>query len=557
MVVVNAVLTQPPVGYISIHLAPDDKTLRKDSYFKVYQSQPNKMEIKHIDERTEWNCDLCCESFAPGPSTTISGTKICDGCINKHISAALAPEVDFPPRWAGTVLDLRDFLSALSPSVVALYNRKHDEWACPPKERIYCRHTDPPKNTQECGAFLGRRANGRSCRKCKQCLWYTCLCCLESFSTSDREGHETTIDHLCDPDIEADMRKKAFDGLKRGRDYQDCPSPYCERRVELKDGCNSMRCPSCQTEFCYVCGKEAAHGSGHWRSRCPQWNQPDSKHATYYNDDQGPEGNGDEEELNVQLEMLHPWGQHNRKAADATLARRRQENISSKLAATVDSWRRQQVPATRTRPNDDRIRRTWYQFKGKAGTPHGHPPGTTDPKSHSRYVTATPKQSSPSSHLPDIHDRGFYSSANTSYLTENRRTIEDAQDQDRDFRLSLFLGSPPKQRSRPRDSHDPDIDSGRCHTCMLPLTQCCCGTTGITARVCQSCGMAYSRCRCPPSRSTGVKRDCSCERCISRRGSGESYSISDSGSSVDSDASRLEMRRSDRYRATCGLPLRA
>lgn len=39
---------------------------------------------------------------------------------------------------------------------------------------------------------------------------------------------------------------------------QKCPNPRCGRRVEKTSGCNHMRC-SCDTSFCWLCGKELNH----------------------------------------------------------------------------------------------------------------------------------------------------------------------------------------------------------------------------------------------------------------------------------------------------------
>lgn len=79
-----------------------------------------------------------------------------------------------------------------------------------------------------------------------------------------------------------EQRARAFVGLKRGKDWQQCPNRACARRVELSEACNHMTCP-CGTGFCFICGKEADGGDDHWTRRggCPRYNQPDDDNAEY------------------------------------------------------------------------------------------------------------------------------------------------------------------------------------------------------------------------------------------------------------------------------------
>jgi hypothetical protein len=74
------------------------------------------------------------------------------------------------------------------------------------------------------------------------------------------------------------------ENLVIGKDIQPCPgckAPWC-----LQDGCNHMTCPTCGTNYCFICGKEASDNSGHWRDpqdggSCPRYNSPDAGNAIY------------------------------------------------------------------------------------------------------------------------------------------------------------------------------------------------------------------------------------------------------------------------------------
>ena len=169
---------------------------------------------------------------------------------------------------------------------------------------MYCHQTDPPRRPQGCGSFLGRRTGKKHCRLCEKCQWYTCLLCLECYSTSDSEGKEIEIEHHYDPSSEQELRRRAFEGLVRGRDYQDCPNTNCEHRIELSEGCNCIQCQSCGMQFCYIRGRKAEEGSGHWKSgsRCPKWNQPASGNALFH-DDRDDDDRGDDAGLDYSLAL--------------------------------------------------------------------------------------------------------------------------------------------------------------------------------------------------------------------------------------------------------------
>lgn len=113
-------------------------------------------------------------------------------------------------------------------------------------------------------------------------MWYTCLRCEESFSTTDTAGAETAIEHECDPTKHSELEERAFNGLQRGVQWQICPNQNCKRRVELSEGCNHMRC-ECRTHFCFICGNHVRDGEGHWRENggCPRFGQKGSQQAIY------------------------------------------------------------------------------------------------------------------------------------------------------------------------------------------------------------------------------------------------------------------------------------
>lgn len=86
--------------------------------------------------------------------------------------------------------------------------------------------------------------------------------------------------HRCIP---IDTDDAAFEGLKKGKDYQICPSERCGMKIQLSAACNEMSCP-CGTQFCYVCGEAVSDKSEHWTKEpdgCPRFNQPGAPNAHF------------------------------------------------------------------------------------------------------------------------------------------------------------------------------------------------------------------------------------------------------------------------------------
>ena len=54
-------------------------------------------------------------------------------------------------------------------------------------------------------------------------------------------------------DYAASTVAEGIEGLVRGKDFQNCPK--CHTVIHLETGCNHMTCKSCQTHYCYLCGK--------------------------------------------------------------------------------------------------------------------------------------------------------------------------------------------------------------------------------------------------------------------------------------------------------------
>jgi len=201
---------------------------------------------------------------------------------------ALGSEGTYPPTWGKKKLQYRDYPFLPTDLRRQLALRKQ-ETETPPFERIYCTYIDPDQMVDvgqrgdACGAFVGSidkwwkhnvQLGVSPSTSCKACKSLYCMNCGESFVRPHRCRNPGPIEH----------DNGAFDDLVKGKDYQVCPSVNCGRKIELRDGCNDMKC-SCGTRFCFVCGKSDVE-RGHWRKRgadgaCPRFGHTSQPRAIY------------------------------------------------------------------------------------------------------------------------------------------------------------------------------------------------------------------------------------------------------------------------------------
>ncbi|KAK0271502.1 hypothetical protein LTR35_013213 [Friedmanniomyces endolithicus] len=228
---------------------------------------------------TTIECSVCGDEQTASTITSVHGDAACHPCITEMFTLAMGDESNYPPRWVEHRLDVADYSHAIPTSVQEQFKVKSREWDIKPVDRMYCQGRIqkwlPGHPSEEvCGRFLGGRTTDGSLSKasCSHCCKTSCSTCDDVI---------TTTSHRCDPSkLRPKDEEAIFAGLKRGKDYQICPSSRCGRKVELKDGCKHMHC-YCGAQFCYICGKEATASSGHWQTTCPRYNQPDAQNALY------------------------------------------------------------------------------------------------------------------------------------------------------------------------------------------------------------------------------------------------------------------------------------
>ena len=239
-----------------------------------------------MSETTPFLCGVClCD--IEGVRASIDDTPVCMDCIESQIYPlflkAIEHEFHYPVKWGGTTLHPRHFEDlGLSLDIIKRYERVEKEYLTPLADRVYCKNTilaeyrlprgeepeygerlalwdlagveQAKKNkegTVECGALLcTRRPYTESSlflnATCWSCRGFACGTCGEPLYPSGPSGRQPIPQqHVCTWKAEQpeDIFRAKNSELKRGRDYQICPNEKCGNRVQLKDGCNHLRCP--------------------------------------------------------------------------------------------------------------------------------------------------------------------------------------------------------------------------------------------------------------------------------------------------------------------------
>ncbi|KAK4627167.1 hypothetical protein CLAFUW4_04417 [Fulvia fulva] len=218
-----------------------------------------------------YECIDCLDDIHDGSAIVLNDYHVCVTCFESKLkpmfNQALIDESSYPVRWSGQEVVLTDSIRGhFYGSFLAKWSAIQTERSVLPKNRHYC--AGP-----QCGRFLGAISTEQNVKECTDCSSRSCGVCAVLVTG-------LTEDHRCATIPKAD---EAFEGITRGVDYQICPK--CTTPVSIKDGCNHMTCgvPACRSGFCYICGKEAKEGSGHWNigNPCPRYNSRGASNAAH------------------------------------------------------------------------------------------------------------------------------------------------------------------------------------------------------------------------------------------------------------------------------------
>jgi hypothetical protein len=161
----------------------------------------------------------------------------CADCFSRLIATAIENEAQWPPKCCLSPVPFRTITKHASPTLLASYRAKAEEFRVPASERIYCPFPD-------CGAWIPRSAQDPALR----------------LGVCPRQGQQHRVCTLCrgpaHPGDEAcpqDRDLQLTDRLAEEEGWRRCVR--CKVLVEHKEACEHMTC-RCGAQFCFVCGRE-------------------------------------------------------------------------------------------------------------------------------------------------------------------------------------------------------------------------------------------------------------------------------------------------------------
>ncbi|KAI7211046.1 hypothetical protein KC333_g7885 [Hortaea werneckii] len=260
------------------------------------------------------NCSVCFDTVPlPQARHEIEGNTICNTCIDDYVvplfEQATKSETNFPPCWGSTEIRPEPFKGFLGDNLMRRYQRVACEYRTPALDRLYCQHSvlassepspgasargkialtpqqiadavERGDNIVICSAMAAPRTFAKDSEHkpftCYKCNGLVCGMCEQSVA----EGEH---DCITKPLISSEAEDR-FQDMQRGKDYQFCPNyPSCSQVVELREGCNSIRCPVCNETFCFICGESVeATDAVHFQAGkpCPRFGQPGAPRAFF------------------------------------------------------------------------------------------------------------------------------------------------------------------------------------------------------------------------------------------------------------------------------------
>lgn len=184
-------------------------------------SEPLQFEVSVFFE-----CGVCLDDCI-GLPVYVAHNTICEECfeggIQTQFEDAIGDENQYPVKWGETILKPFDYGYFFSHHFLVQYKEREYEYQTAIKARMYCKAIST-RSREVCNAFLGRRKAGRSFELiCASCGERACSKCA---AVLDYPGLSR---HVCEVEIGDDP----FEGLTRGKDWQQCPRPTCEVKVAL------------------------------------------------------------------------------------------------------------------------------------------------------------------------------------------------------------------------------------------------------------------------------------------------------------------------------------
>ena len=207
----------------------------------------------------------------PGCTDTVSGPEaiyITCGhpwhrdCINDNFHNALQSRQNWPPKCCNGIhhIDPISVEAYLDDEVLFLLMERREEFESP--NPIFC-------SNLSCGKFISDSVvnNGST-------YWVTCpLCRFTSCKLCKCPLLQHPMPGVCPTFLDTENQ-----ALADREGWKMCPRSGCRTMIERSEGCDTMECPTCKTEFCYRCRETLrggvpcnCNGQNEWVNELAAW----------------------------------------------------------------------------------------------------------------------------------------------------------------------------------------------------------------------------------------------------------------------------------------------
>ncbi|WEW59449.1 hypothetical protein PRK78_004923 [Emydomyces testavorans] len=176
---------------------------------------------------------------------------MCNACLKRLFTLSISDPQHMPPKCCTSDhIPLKHVEKLFDTKFKMTWNKKYQEFTT--KNRIYCPAPGCGEWIKPSSIHLDTSSGptgGRKYAKCSKCKLKICVLC-------NGKWHRKK-------DCPNDENTKKFVEIAKEAGWQRCYN--CSAMVELKEGCNHMKC-RCNAEFCIICGAK-------WKScDCPWFN---------------------------------------------------------------------------------------------------------------------------------------------------------------------------------------------------------------------------------------------------------------------------------------------
>ena len=221
---------------------PEIKSVQTHSRKSLYSSTNNR----------SVECLTCLDEvpISRAPKLTC-GHRMCHECLKRIFTMSVTDPAHMPPKCCTEdCIPLKNVDKLFDTKFKVKWNKKYQEYTS--KNRIYC-------PARKCGTWIpprdihidhsGGPNGGRKYGICPRCRTQVCATC-------NGRRHKSR-------ECPRDESTARFAEMAQQNGWQRCYN--CSAMVELKEGCNHMRC-RCTAEFCMICAKA-------WKTcDCPWFN---------------------------------------------------------------------------------------------------------------------------------------------------------------------------------------------------------------------------------------------------------------------------------------------